>query len=489
MLTRRGLGAKAQGRRGLVSNAGALLANRMVQAVLGWSGTVMIAQTLSTEQFGQFTLIFTVLGLMSIVTDLGIGRLAVRGMLADDDPERFAGSYLGLRSMLGVLGYLVAVLVLVVGGYPSELVGATAVAGVVVLLATPSAALDVVFQSRQRLGVTGPMTSMGMFGQLALTAALAAAGGSVLLFTLPAVLCQVLILAWKIPAARRLVPLRPRVDLRLWRSLLREALPLTIGFGLITLYTRVDTVMLSQLGDFEDVGIYGVSYKFIDVMHFASSAVTGPLLPLLVAAWPGEMHAFRDAARRGAMLLGLAGGLAATGLLAFAGPLTGFLYGQDYVPGANTTRILALSELLAFATALAMCCLVSAARHRRYPLVALLGLVTNVGLNLVLIPALSYQGAALATLISNLVVFGLMWALLLGIPGIRPLGLGRLVVVPVAIGVGVAVGLAADTVLPWAIAALLSSLAYAATATALGLPLAGGFVVPSIPRSVPWRKS
>ena len=66
--------------KGLVWNAGALLGSRLVRAGLGWAGTVIIVRSLSVDEFGRFTLVFTVLGLMALVTDLGIGRLAVREM-------------------------------------------------------------------------------------------------------------------------------------------------------------------------------------------------------------------------------------------------------------------------------------------------------------------------------------------------------------------------------------------------------------------------
>ncbi len=213
MLRRRRGTVDGSGAVSLGANTRTLLASRLVQAVLGWVCAVLIARTLSLEDFGEFTLVFTVLGMMSIVTDLGIGRLAVRGMVGDD-PVAFAGSYLVLRTLLGLVGYVVALLVVVLGGYPTSCSWATAVAGIVVVLATPSSALDVVFQARHRVGVIGVMDTAGMLAQAALTAAIAAGGGTLLLFTIPAVLYQVVVLAWKLPAAHRLVPVRPRVDVR-----------------------------------------------------------------------------------------------------------------------------------------------------------------------------------------------------------------------------------------------------------------------------------
>ena len=194
----------------------------------------------------------------------------------------------GSGSPWGCSATRVAVAVVAVAGYPSSVVEATAVAAVVVLLATPSSALQVVFQSRMQLGPVAASETAGNLAQVALTAAIAAVGGSLLLFVLPAVLYELVVLTARWRLARGLVLVRPRVDLRLWRAMLREALPLSVGLGMAVLYTRVDSLMLSKLSGFESVAIYGVSYKFIDVLHFASTAVTVPLLTLLVRRWPDE---------------------------------------------------------------------------------------------------------------------------------------------------------------------------------------------------------
>ena len=90
--------------------------------------------------------------------------------------------------------------------------------------------------------------------------------------------------------------------------MLREALPLSVGLGMAVLYTRVDALMLSKMVGFESVAIYGVAYKFIDVLHFAATAVTVPLLTLLVRRWPHEPADFRADLQRAATVLALVGG-------------------------------------------------------------------------------------------------------------------------------------------------------------------------------------
>lgn len=461
---------------GLLANTSWLIGSRLVVAALGWAGTVLIARHLSLPEFGRFTIIFAVLGLMSIVTDMGIGRIALSGMLdsSDDDPGAFAGAYIVLRTVMGLVGYGLVMLVVMLLGYPAEVVEATAVAAIVIVLATPSSALDVVFQSRMRMGVVGVAGVTGQVAQFALTAAIAASGGTVLYFTIPAVLAEIVILALKIPAANKLLRIKLRVDLKVWRMLLVEALPLTLGIGLATLYYRVDSVMLSRLDTFDAVGIYGVSYKFIDIVHFAATAVTVPLLTLLVRAWPDDTAEFRSVMRRGAMLLGLLGGIAVVGLFGFAAQLTTLLYGSSYAVGEHATRILIVAQFLTLFSMLGLTCLIAMGKHRVYPLVMLVGLVLNVGANLVLIPRYSYEGAAAATLGAEVIVVAMLWLLVRRETSIWPIGLRTLAVVPAAIVVALGVGWAVDLALPWVPAAMAASIVFVVACVLGGVTSAAG---------------
>lgn len=452
----------------MLANAGALIASRLAIAALGWVGTLLIVRALSVDDFGRFTFIFSVLGVLTIVTDMGIGRVALSGMLkTSGDRAGFAGSYILLRCLLGFLGYLVALAFVSAAGYSAEIVRATAVAGVVVVLSTPSHAYSTVFQAHRRLRGVALTEVVGRAAQLALTAAIAAAGGSLLLFTLPAVLAEVVVLALVIPMARRLLAIRYRVDLPTWWSMLREAAPLSIGTALATIYYWVDSIILSKLDGFAAVGVYGVAYKFVDLAQFASTAVTVAILPLLVAAWPDRPEAFRFSLRRGATILALVGGWIVVEFTLFAEPVVRLLYGEVYAVGANAARIVVAAACLTYFTSLALITLVAVGRHRRYPLVALVGLAINVGLNLALIPAYSYLGAALATLATDVVVVVWICWEVRRIEGLRPLPRPPMLRMLTVIAVTAASGWALSQLVPWAVAATLVACVYLAAVVVL----------------------
>ena len=447
----------------LVSNTAVLVAGRYSVAALGWLGTLVVIRSLSVEQFGRFSFVFSLLGLLAVFTELGIGRVAIKGLVTDDSQRgHFAGTLVVLRAVMGAVGYVVAVGFVLVFGYPSEVVRATAVGGLILLLATPSNAIQGVFQAHLQMGPVAVGNVLGQLSQIALITAIATVGGSVVLFTVPAVICEATILVWKLHRVRRLHRIRLNVDFAVWRRLLREAAPLAAGTILATFYFKVDLLMLSKLDSFTGVGIYGVAYKFVDLFHDLPSAMLIPVLALLVRAWPHDEEAFAHTFRRALLLLVATGVLVAVEFAVFARPAISLLYGDQYAAGAGAARLIVAAECLASLGRLVFTVLVATGRHRAYPLIALAGLAANVVLNLWLIPRHSYQGAALATVATEVLVVGLLSVTVVRMPMLRPLPLRPLALIVVAGAACVVVAGQTRHWAPWPVAAALAAAAYVA---------------------------
>lgn len=296
----------------------ALLASRVATSGMGWFGSILIARLLSPEGWGQFSFVFGLLGLLSIVTDLGVGRVVLARLLESDAVEvaRVAGAFVALRVLLGLVGYAVAMGYVLLFGYPTIVVQATAVAGVVVVIATPSHALSVLFQSRLRMTVVAAAQAAGQSAQLLLTVLAALWAPQLLVFVLPFVANEAVQLVIKLRRVRRgdAGPVSVRhAQLWRWRGMLVDALPLTVGIALTTVLYKIDVLLLSRLDTFDSVGLYSVGYKFADVLTLVAIAVVSPAMTLLVAAWPANVTDFRRRTRQLSTVLTLLGALAVAG--------------------------------------------------------------------------------------------------------------------------------------------------------------------------------
>ena len=421
-----------------------VLVSRVVVAALGWIGSIIVARSLSADEWGQFSFVFALLGVMAIVTDLGVGRV-VLAKLIDGDPAEIAGtasSFIALRTVLGLVGYVLAVGYVAILQYPAQVIAATAIAGLVVVFATPGHALSVLYQSRHRLLLVAVAESLGQILQLAVTVLAAIFAPTLLVFMLPAVVNEVFRLATKGFGIRnRSLGLRPsrHLDVRRWGPMLREAIPLAIGLALTIAMMKIDVLMLSLMDTFDAVGQYSVGYKFSDIIDTFALAAAAPVSTLLVAAWPAKLGVFRQRSRSAAMIFAVAGAVCVVAFWPSADPIIRLLYGERFAAAAPAARLLVVGAALMSLIVLGIFLLTSAGKQRYYPAIALLGLALNVGLNLVLIPRMSYDGAAISTVVTWVVTVALLW---IAIEWIMPVK-GLLPVRPVAALVVVTAAIAA----------------------------------------------
>jgi O-antigen/teichoic acid export membrane protein len=281
--------------------------------------------------------------------------------------------------------------------------------------------------------------------------------------------------------ARRHIHIRPTIELRRWFGWLKETIPIVLGAAIGTVYFRLDAVMLSQLDDLRAVGLYGIAYKFSDLLAYLPAAIMAPAFTLLVRAWPEQPAMFWRNFRGTLILLMLAAFTLTAGFCAFAGPLIGLLYGSRYEPAANAARLVVVGQGIRFFTVLCTLTLVAVRRNVMYAIASIVGLFVNVALNLVLIPRYSYGGAAFATVATELGVLAILIAVVRTIPEREPFPWAPTARVGLAAGALVVVALAAQTVMPWPVAGLLSAGVLVAVLQVVGIDGPGGLrVVPHL---------
>lgn len=462
-----------------MANSSSLAVGRIIVAALGWSGTVLVVRALTPEEFGQFSFVFGLLGLLAITTDLGASRMVLRRLKdADVDRPSFLGTYVVLRLVLAVLTCCLALTYVLLSGQPQIVVHATLLGCLVVLIASPSSALDVVFQDRLQLRPVAVAQVVGQLAQLALTIAVYLLAPSLLLFVLPAVLFDLVVLGWKLRNVLALEPVRPTVQPRVWASILRQAAPVALGGVLATIYSTIDLLLLSELDTFTAVAMYGVALKFVALAAFLPTALTTSLLPVLVSSWPQEPARFHDAVSRSTVLMAVVGTTLLVAFLPVAPDVLAAFYGEPYRQAGLAARVLVGATCTAgYLASIFVTVLVARARNRAYVLLGLVGLVVNVIANVLLIRQFSYEGAAYAAAATAAGVTVVLGLLMLRLPGVRPLPVRPLLLTALAAVLAVGVGVLLDRSAPWPVTASSAVLVHLGLLELLRAPGPGGLRV------------
>lgn len=459
----------------MATAAGWLVAARLLVALLGWAGTVVIVRELTAADWGEFSLIFALLALIGLVSDLQMSRVVLSALDEGGDPGRIAGSYLVFRSAVGLVAYGAAVGYLALAGYSSDVVSAGAMAGLILILGAPVSALHVLYQAHFWFLAAAIGVFLGHLLQFGLIVAIALTGkASVAAFIAAALVGYALNLAWLLWLLRPHVRLRLEVRPDLWRRWLIEVAPLAAGWALASVYFRIDMVLLSKLDSVEAVGFFAVAYKFGDLIGYVPYAVMAPVLTVMVATWGRDRLAFGRAFRHAILTLGVAAVAVAVGFTIFAEDLLRFVYGARFGVAADAARMLLAGVALNFFTVFCFMTLHAVGRNRAYPIAALVGVVINVALNVLLIPRYSYDGSALATIVTEVAVLVILVYALVRVPGVRPLPIAALARIAVAGAVMAATGLGLATVTPTPAAGMIAIAAYLGAVHVLDVAGPGG---------------
>jgi len=170
-----------------------------------------------------------------------------------------------------------------------------------------------------------------------------------------------------------------------------------------TVYNDIDKTMLARLSTLDATGIYGAAYRIIDVSCVPISALMVSSYPSFFRAGASGISASMSYAKP-LMLRALAyAGLVCVALLVSAGVVPNCL-GPDYAPTAEALRWLALLPVLrAMHYSLSNALTGAGYQSVRTSMQASVA-VFNVLLNLWIIPAYSWRGAAWSSIISDAVL-------------------------------------------------------------------------------------
>jgi O-antigen/teichoic acid export membrane protein len=376
------------------------IVSRLVPAILTFLAIGLYTRFLSTEEYGLYALILSIVSLVSSAAIGWIYMSVVRLLAASPDPARFQASVL--------LSFLAVVALVVTAGVPYLLlVSQTPGERLLILLAgfllIVQGWMEINFHFLIARGQAWLYTQLSILRAVLGTAVgvgLAALGwgaGGILLGTAIGMLAPTLWLSWF--HWRGIDP--RRADRRDIRAFHRFGLPLTLGLTLdnVTLYS--DRLVLGWLADTQAVGLYAVGYDIADkALKSIMQSVGAAALPTAVRLLEqeGEEAARRQLERNAVILVSL--GLPATVGLSLVAPEIAALVGPEF-----REAVAALIPPIAAGTFLA--CLRSNyldhAFHlskRALPLTLVTAgtAVLNLVLNLILVPRLGVMGAAYATL-------------------------------------------------------------------------------------------
>lgn len=197
------------------------------------------------------------------------------------------------------------------------------------------------------------------------------------------------------------------------RDLIKPIFTTAWPFGLLgllgTIMLNTDIIMLGFLRSPEEVGYYSAAQKIIQLLYVFPTLFSVSLFPAmarLIKTNPLYVKAMLE--RILALVILCSIPIAVLGII-FAPTIVGVLFGAQYLPAILTFQILILSVLIVYPGGILGYAIFAYDEQKNFTVFVIVAAVANIGFNLLLIPRFGIEGAAAATIATQIITNALIW--------------------------------------------------------------------------------
>jgi O-antigen/teichoic acid export membrane protein len=380
-----------------------------VQSLTSFFIPIYLARVDSAAMLGEYATLITFAGLFSTISKFGLPSLLIREIARNkENPERvdsLVNGALGLTAVLSVvtIGLMLAVGVLL--NYSGVFFRAFLLTGLALGIESLAYMVEASFRGREEMEWSAVVISTmeGSFLVLAILAVPFKVAIDVLMVAYLASRILSLIVGIWIYRVRS-GKLRPTIDKQLWLSLFKGGFPFALNNSMSTVYVRIDVVFLSYWATNAIVGLYDAANNLTMRLNILARTVNVALYPFLSSEFAKDKQSLQRYTAKTVRLLVVLGTLLAAVLWTFSDKIVILVYGSKFVAAIQAVKWLALIIPLRFIDTSLEVALNASNREGKRAIAIIVAALTNLLLDIILIPSYQMMGAVYATVLTECVL-------------------------------------------------------------------------------------
>lgn len=387
--------------------------NTIVQVVskavitgLGLAVVAVLTRYLGQSGFGKYTTIMAFLSIFSMAADLGL-TLVTAQMVSKPgiDQEKALNNLFGLRFFSALIFLALAPAVAVFLPYSVEVKIGIAITTLAFLFISLNQICVGLFQNKLRMDrvsiaeiIGRSVLVIGVFlvsfynwGLLGAMVATVVANGFSFFFHY-----------W---FARRFFRIRIGMDWEWWKHILHKSWPLALTIVFNLLYLKGDVLVLSLVRPQAEVGIYGATYKVVDVLSMVPFIFAGIILPILTSNWVEKNYDyFKNIIQRAVDFMIILGVPLVVGAQFVSTQIMVLVAGEDFAASGQVLKVLSLACAAIFVGVMFTHVIVAIDKQKKIIGAYVFTSITSIIGYIIFIPKYSYMGAAWMTVYSEVVI-------------------------------------------------------------------------------------
>ncbi len=363
----------------------------------------LLARRLGQEAYGMFSTVFVLSTTALLFIDLGMSWKQVQD--GSRNPEKIPeqlGTTLVLKVIFFILSYPLLILALNALEYDAATVGFFSLFYLFALAMAAQESLAAVYVAKQRMEVNAFFQGLTPLVILILawlfinnktgisTVAIAYVGGAFIVNIIWAIYC--------------FKEVRPVIKIKDSWKIIKGSYQFGLSGLLSQIFLKIDILMLSFLRDMTEVGMYAAGYKLLDFAYKIPIMAMRVFSPLLFQKSAHDKQGYRiisEAMLRGAVIAGMS-----TSILFYilAAPIIVLVFGKNFFSSVIILEVLSAGFAIKFISIAVETILMTSDMQKQRVVSFSAATGINVVINIILIPILGAVGAAVGTIVSELVL-------------------------------------------------------------------------------------
>ena len=391
----------------LAVNTGVQILGKAIMVLVSLITTGILTRRLGIEVYGQYIFITSILVFFDSLADFGTSIMGVREASRKEGEEQVKVWTNTLISRLIMAGLSLALGIIFIFSWNDfrEIRIEAILAWVMILFTSLAGSLGVVWQTRIRMEIK---VLIEVMFPIIFLLCLWIYGGNISLRWIfgTYLFARIITLAWGWWLGRGTIKFK-LVDKKLISKILKISWPMGVYLLIFSAYDRaVDSLMIQRYLGAREVAWYGLAYKIYGVLIQPAYFLVNGIFPIL--SKKQIQSTSNNIFKTSAIILFLSSVLVIIGVWLMAPMMVSILAGSEFGASVGVLRILIVALLFAYMGHLVGFTLISKEGQKEMLGVGLIILIFNLIGNLVVIPRHGIMGAAMVTVLTEMLSLGLM---------------------------------------------------------------------------------
>ena len=396
---------------------------------------IYATRKLGAEGWGVFSYVISIASLSMIFSDIGISSIITREAAQEkEDYKKFISATLVLKSIILIISII---FVIFLSPYISNIKEANIlfpIIGIVLFfdsIRDIGIAINRVFEKMEREMVMKVLMNLiilvlGVFlikiNPFPVSMAIAYAIGSIFGFIIIIIMIRKNI--WK---------LITKTDINSIKQVIKTTIPFAIVTLLGTIMSNTDIYMLGIWKSPTDIGIYSAAQRFYQFIIIIPSMIGSATLPLMSRLANKDNVKFKFILEKIISIFMIIGIPIALGGFILADQIIPLMFGLEYTDAIPVLKIFMIMLLVSFPLILLSNTIFVYNEQKKLARSYILGVLTNIVLNFLLIQKFGAIGAAVTSLISTAVITFVIWRQMKKINDFKTLPWLKEIIIPIVI--------------------------------------------------------